>query len=631
MSERQAVILAGGLGTRLRTVLGDTPKALAEVGGIPVLNHQIELCRRHGFDDVILLLGHAADTVVAHVGDGSRFGVTCRCYVEEKPLGTAGAVLAARDLLRDRFLVMYCDTMLDVDLDRLWTFAEARRAAVALLVHPNDHPFDSDLVVTDSEDRIVGFSRWNEESGPLRNLASAALYVMEKSVLESVPAREGIFDFGRHVFPYLVEQGETLVAYRSVEYIKDLGTPERLAKVNQDFASGKVDPQRSGRLRPAVFLDRDGVINIERGGVLSPSEMELMPGAAAGIQRLNTAGLATIVVTNQPYVSHGKLDEATLDTIHAAMERDLALCHAFVDAVYYCPHHPHRGYEGERPELKIDCDCRKPKPGMLLRAAEDLHLDLASSWMIGDRTGDIEAARRAGVRPVLVHSGHGGHDGVYTTPPDFTFADLDEASTFITRIYPQMRAWCDQFVAEQIAPNSVILVGGLARAGKSTFTQVLTDSIASVNLDPVVLHLDNWLKDSDARSDGVLGRYDLAAVDEILACLKNASAPQEIAIPVYDRGKRQKVGSELRTVAPGAVVLCEGGPALALAHANAKRLFVRIDEEERRTRFGQFYTWRGEADQIESYWTQRQSDEAPVISASCDGAVEIPNFNKDPS
>lgn len=628
MSGRQAVILAGGLGTRLRTVLGDVPKALAEVGGVPVLGHQLELCRRHGFDEVVLLLGHAAEAVKSYVGDGSRFGLSCRCVVEAEPLGTAGAVLAAREMLRDTFLVMYCDTMLDVDLGRFWDFAETRRAAAALLVHPNDHPFDSDLVLTDGDDRIVGFSRWREDSTPLRNLASAALYIMNRSMLESVTVRPGAFDFGRHVFPDLVARGETLVAYRSVEYIKDLGTPERLDKVNRDLASGKVDPLRSGRPRPAVFLDRDGVVNVECDGVLSPDRMELMPGAAEGIRRLNRAGLATVVVTNQPYVSHGSIDEAGIDAVHAAMERDLARGHAFVDAIYYCPHHPHRGYPGERADLKIDCACRKPKPGMLLRAAAELRLDMSDSWMIGDRTGDVEAARRAGVRSVLVQCGHGGRDGVHPTPPDFVFADLEEAATFVTEIHPRMRAWCDDWIAGTVRPGSRILIGGPSRSGKSTFARVLVEAIAATGVEVLSLHLDDWLKDEDDRGEGVLGRYDLAAVEDLFARLTNATVAREIAVPIYDRAQRRRVGVVPREVSPGTVVVCEGGPALSL-EVRAERLFVETGVEERRRRFEQFYRWRGEADRSATYWSLREMDEVPVISASGSGSVRVPSFEKD--
>ncbi len=622
---RQAVILAGGLGTRLRPVIGNGPKALAEVGGKPVLGHQLDLCRRHGFRDAVLLLGHGAAPVQDYVGDGSRFGLFCRSVIEDKPLGTAGAVLAAKSLLQNDFLVMYCDTMLDVDLDRFWRFAERRDASATLLVHPNDHPFDSDLVVTDENGRITGFSRWREEGVPLRNLASAALYVMNGRALESVRPREGILDFGKHVFPELIEQGKTLIAYRSVEYIKDLGTPERLQKVNRDLAMGKADPQRSGRRRAAVFLDRDGVINIERHGVLDPAAVELVPGAAEGISQFNKAGLAAVVVTNQPYVSHGTLSESGLDAVHASIERDLARGNAYVDAIYYCPHHPHKGYEGERADLKIACACRKPEPGMILRAAADLHLDLKNSWMIGDRTADIEAARRAGLRPILVRGGHGGKDGAHAADPDYTFEDLREAAQFIVTFYPAMRAYCDA-LAKTLAPGTPILIGGQARSGKSTWARVLREALAGQGLAAVTLSLDEWLKDNAERGPDVFARYDLAAISDLLARLRDAREPVETAVPVYGRFARERAGQRKIVIPPGAAVICEGVPALALETPGAIRLAVSIEETVRRARFESYYRWGGESAEAEGYWRQRLEDEMPAIDALCRAAEPLPNI-----
>jgi histidinol-phosphate phosphatase family protein len=510
--------------------------------------------------------------------------------------------------------------MLDVDLDRFWRFAESRKAAAALLVHPNDHPFDSDLVATDSADRITGFSRWKDESALMRNLASAALYVIDENMLESVEPREGAFDFGRHVFPELLARGETLVAYRSVEYIKDLGTPERLAKVNRDLAIGKVDPARSGRARAAVFLDRDGVLNVERNGVLAPEALELLPGATEGLHQLNAVGLATVVVTNQPFVSHGTLSEATLDSVHAALERDLARGHAFVDAIYYCPHHPHQGYPGERVELKIDCDCRKPKPGMILRAAEDLCLDLPNSWLIGDRTGDIAAAKCAGLRAILVRGGHGGNDGVNDAAPDYNFEDLREAAGFIATGHPAMTTFCEDVIAGKVTPGAQILVGGLSRSGKSTFSRALAEVLAKKGFEPIVLSLDCWLKDLRERGAGVIGRYNLPAVEAVLAALRENGGAGDVVVPVYDRSARQKVGDKSILLPRGAVAICEGAPALALKAPGALRVALTVNVDDRRVRFDRFYQWRGEEAEAELYWRQREQDETPALLALNDTA-----------
>ncbi len=583
---RQAVILAGGLGTRLQSVTGGLPKALAQVGPETVLGHQLKLCRKHGFEDVLLLLGHRADVIKEYVGDGSRFGLTISALVEEKPLGSAGAVLSAIERLDSRFLVLYCDTMLDVDLGRFWNYHASRASDITILVHPNDHPFDSDLVETDGEDRVVRFTRWSSGGEPIRNLVSAALYVMERKSLQSVVAdsAQEIRDFGRDVFPTLLQRGVAITAYRSVEYIKDMGTPERLRRVNQDLENGKVDPIHSGRRRAAVFLDRDGTLNVERQGVLDPESMTLLPGAVGAVRLFNKAGLPAIVVTNQPYVSHGTLSEATLESVHAALERDLAIGHSYVDAIYYCPHHPHRGYAGERSELKIDCSCRKPAPGMLLQAAESLHLDLAGSWMIGDQTADLETAHRAGVRAILVRTGHGGKDGQYSQNPDYVFQDIAAAGNFIVNVYPAMRQRSEEIV-RTLTAESVIFIGGPLSSGKSTWGRLLAEAARANGLSPRLLCIDNWWPDYGDTASGVDEEHVLGEVRQIIESFIDTRGESVVEVPTFDSAHLRQVGRQSLRFAPGGPVIIEGRRALSFAAKNHRRYMVTTPEPIRQERF----------------------------------------------
>src|SRR5436190_15119768 len=178
---RQAIILAGGAGTRLRERLGDLPKPMIPIANQPLLEHQVELCRHHGFTDLVFFTHHRADLVENHFGDGARWNVRIRHLVEREPLGTAGAVLAGREYLQDRFLVLYGDTMVNVDLDRLWNAHAQADAAATLLLHPNDHPLDSDLVETDEVSRITAFHNRPHAAGRyFQNLVNAGLYVIEK-------------------------------------------------------------------------------------------------------------------------------------------------------------------------------------------------------------------------------------------------------------------------------------------------------------------------------------------------------------------------------------------------------------------------------------------------------------------
>lgn len=627
---RQVVILAGGLGTRLRTVTGGLPKALAPVGGIPVLEHQLRLCARHGFNDVHLLLGFGSEQIQEFVGDGKKFGVRCQSLIETKPLGTAGAVLSAEAVLTNRFLVMYCDTMLDIDLGRFWESSEIDDADASLVVHPNDHPFDSDLVVTDKDGWILEFSRWNQSSRPLRNLASAALYVIKRDALKGIRTSDDVLDFGRHVFPRMIAAGLRLKAYRTVEYIKDIGTPERLRKVNADFTMRKVDPLASGRPRATVFLDRDGVINEEVDGVLRPQDIRLLPGVSEAIRSLNEAGFPAIVITNQPYVSHGSLTEAQLDEIHAFLEAELASRHAVLDAIYYCPHHPHGGYDGERKELKIQCQCRKPLPGMIFTASRELHLDLPNSWMIGDRTADVAAGAAAGVRTVMLRSGHAGRDGQNQVEPDFRFADLKEAAYFITVVYPRMKQYCQDLIFRGGADvPRTILLGGQARSGKSTWAKVLRDGLSDVGLDTVILSLDNWLLDLGARGTNVLQRYELGPVSKMLEARLQSDEPFVLSIPIYDRQERRRLGERLVTIHPKTTLIVEGVLALLLKDSEALRLYTCCSDEVRQSRFKAFYHDRGEDELADHYWQLRLEDEVSIVENSRVSAMLLPDINKE--
>lgn len=429
---RQAVILAGGKGTRLKNRLGDLPKPLIPIGGKPLLEHQIELAKKHGIEDVIVFACYRPDLIQAALGDGSQWGLRIRYQIEKEPLGTAGAVLAGFDLLAERFLVLYGDTMVNVDLGRISRTHEQAGADATLLLHPNDHPLDSDLVEVDDQGWVTAFhNRPHPPSQYYQNLVNAALYVMEKATLRLWSLRTDPMDFGKDLFPAMLRQNQRLLGYNSPEYIKDIGTPERYDRVCAEWASGLVQRSSLDVPQQAVFLDRDGTLNREVDGVTSPDKLDLLPGAAEAIHMLNHHGWRTVVVSNQPVIAKGFCSEAEVKAIHNKLETVLGIEHAFLDRIYYCPHHPEKGFAGERPELKRDCSCRKPSPGMILNAVRDLNIDLKKSWMVGDTTTDIQTAKNAGLKSILVKTGYAGKDGKHKARADATFEDLLAAARYI--------------------------------------------------------------------------------------------------------------------------------------------------------------------------------------------------------
>ncbi len=422
------------------------PKPMVLLAGKPILEHQFDLARRYACHEVILLTGHRGEVIQSHFRDGSARGLRLEYHREEVPLGTAGALKEIEDRLEENFFVFYGDTVMDIDLARLAAFHAQGQAQATLVVHPNHHPHDSDLLDMDAGGRITAFyPKPRDPACVHRNLANAALYVLSRDLLQH-SVRGEFADLGKDVFPAALRCGAKLLGYNTPEYITDIGTPERLRSVEADVLSGKVARLNRNNLRPAVFMDRDGVLNVDADPVASGEQLRLLPSVAEAIRRINRSEHLAVVATNQPAIAKGFISEADLAGVHAKLEALLGAEHALLDRIYFCPHHPEKGFAGERPEYKIPCKCRKPEPGMLLAAAAELNIDLGRSFMIGDRSADILAGARAGCRTILVRSGAAGQDGRYPCRPDFVCSDLAEAVTVVL----------DRRHYDIQAPNSVI-------------------------------------------------------------------------------------------------------------------------------------------------------------------------------
>jgi histidinol-phosphate phosphatase family protein len=424
---KQAVILAGGKGTRLGDRLGGRPKPLVDLGGTPLLERQMMLLKRYGFDQVLVLVNHKAEQIVEFCTAHDGWGMDVRCIDDGTPLGTAGAILAILDQLADESLIVYGDTMLEVDIDRFYAFHRRDPASAAtLFLHPNDHPHDSDLVELDDDNKVLAFHPYPHQPGrDHANLVNAALYWVRRDALQAWREERVPKDFGKDLFPAMLASGSQIRGYVSPEYIKDCGTPERLDRVSRDLASGKIARASLAHPQQVVFLDRDGTINLEVDHLNSPDQLSLLPGVPEAIRRLNQSEFRCCIVTNQPVIARGECSMAGLRAIHNRLETELGRRGAYLDRIYICPHHPHRGFEGERPELKFECACRKPATGMVDRAVEDFNIDRRRSWMVGDTTVDIETARRAGLNSILVETGYAGLDGRHDVRPDFVASRLE--------------------------------------------------------------------------------------------------------------------------------------------------------------------------------------------------------------
>ena len=406
----KTVIMAGGIGKRAASIDSSIPKPLISIVGKPILQWEIECLTRQGFNDIILTVSHMAEKIEEYFGDGSSFGCCITYFTEEQPLGNAGALfkLWEKKKLAGDFLLLNADSMFDINFERFVSFHKKHKALATLFTHPNSHPYDSGLIIS-SKDGVVKQWITKEDVRPqwYKNRVNAGVHIINTELLSlsginsvKVDAFHKV-DLDRNILKPLVSSNR-IYTYDSSEYVKDMGTPDRFEQVKRDMLSGRVAARNLTKPQKAIFIDRDGTINRYVGFLRNVDEFELIPGVAEAIRLINDSGYLAIVVTNQPVIARGEVTIYELTIIHNKMETLLGNEEAYIDALYYCPHHPDKGFRGEINSLKINCDCRKPKPGMLINASQEFNIDLSASWMIGDGERDIQAGRKAGCKTVYI-------------------------------------------------------------------------------------------------------------------------------------------------------------------------------------------------------------------------------------
>lgn len=422
-----AVIQAGGKGTRLRTLTNDKiPKPLLKINGKPMLEWQIENLIRYGIKEIVIIIGHLGEKIQEYFGTGEKWKIDIAYIEEEKPLGSAGALCYLKDRRKKDFLFIFGDVMFDLDWNRFIAFHEKKGGIATLLVHPNSHPHDSDLVIMDEKDKVTAFQyKGDDRSDCYGNCVNSGLYILKADILDSF-GEEEYLDLEKDVLLEQMTKG-MIYGYKSPEYVKDAGTPERFKKVADEQAKGIWSSRNLENAQKCIFLDRDGTVNKYRGFISSSEEFELEENAAEAIKMINESGYLAIVATNQPVVARGLCDISTVDMIHKKMSTLLGEKGAYLDDIIFCPHHPDKGYPDENPEYKVCCTCRKPLTGMIDKMTEKYHIDKTRSYVIGDTTTDIQLGKNAGMKTVLVHTGQAGTDGKYKVHADMEAENLLDA------------------------------------------------------------------------------------------------------------------------------------------------------------------------------------------------------------
>lgn len=424
----QAIIMAGGKGTRLISITKDEiPKPMALINGKPIIEWQINCLRKEGITDIILVIGHRGEKIEKYFNDGSQFGVKISYYKETLPLGSAGAIAVLKEQLEKDFFLVFGDVLFDVNLGRMFCYHQEKKAKATLLVHPNSHPHDSDIVLKDNLNRILGFAPKNEKRfGWYDNCVNAGIYVLNKDVCKKISAGEKC-DLEKNLLLPLIEGKDMVFAYESPEYIKDVGTPDRLNLATIDLKNGIVESKNLRNVQKCIFIDRDGTINRYKGLIDNEDKLELEEQVTAAIRLINHSRYLAIVITNQPVVARGMCSIEDVERIHKKLKTLLGMEGAYLDDILFCPHHPDKGYPEENVQYKVQCDCRKPNIGLFKYCAEKYNINLADSWMIGDTSTDIQAGINAGMYTALVLTGEAGKDYKFNVQADLQGKNLFDA------------------------------------------------------------------------------------------------------------------------------------------------------------------------------------------------------------
>jgi histidinol-phosphate phosphatase family protein len=611
----KAVILAGGKGTRLGTLTETIPKPLISICGKPILVHQIDLLKRYGIVDIILLTGYKSEVIERYFEDNKESGVNISYFRENKPLGTTGGVKEIEDRLTEDFLLLYGDIMVNMNIEKLIHFHKKKNSDCTLVVHPNDHPYDSDLVELNEDLRITAFhSKPHEKGQYYRNLVNAAVYVMSPVILKYI--QKGVnADFGKDLFPKIFSR-EKFFGYNTAEYMKDVGTVERLKEVTEDCISGKIERLNIEHKKNAIFLDRDGVINREVGLLYKPDQFVLLPQVGEAVRKINSSEFLSIVVTNQPVIARNLCSIHDLEYIHRKMETLLGEKRAKIDSVYYCPHHPDRGYPEENPKYKIDCECRKPKIGMIKRAVSEFNIDLTGSYIVGDTYRDIECGNNAGLSSIALRTGYGCKEKCEEA--DFFFQDLNEAVSFILDPPEDIYKKVSILYGDKKKRPFIIVVGGCPLSGKSILVNYLSKRFRECNTSVWTLDIESRLLSREIEEKKI-SKYNRAHLE---------TANKEMAdLLDYEEMKSNRDSLLLRKMYEGEeaihriddvdIIIIEGRTALRnhrLREIADSKILCKTDCITFQKRFEQLYVWLGmdkkKSDTLTDKRRKEQWDEA---------------------
>ncbi len=375
---KQAVIFAGGYGKRLAPFTDSNPKPMYPIGGIPFIRRLVDQIKTFGIDRIVMLLGYMPEKITQYLGDGGEYGVHIDYVITDTECETERRIIAAKDLLDEHFLMMYCDNYCPIDFERLRDDYFRNEALIQISAYSNEDGYTKDNLLISESGRIITYDKKRQTPG-LKGV-DIGYAILSRKLLDYTDDDNNNFE--AVVYPQVVSEEKMYATVTGHRYYS-IGSFERIGLTEEFFKNKRF-----------VFLDRDGTLNKRPPKacyVEKPEEFIWLDGAKEAVKKLNDNGYLVFIVSNQPGIARGRLTEESLDAIHTKMKIELEECGAHIDEIYYCPHNWDDG-----------CDCRKPRPGLLYRAQREYSLNLRQGFLIGDDERDIEAGESVGCRCYLV-------------------------------------------------------------------------------------------------------------------------------------------------------------------------------------------------------------------------------------
>ena len=384
--------MAGGKGTRLKKIIKNKSKCLIKVNKNTLLEKIYKRIRSENFKKIYIIINKSQKDIINFI---NKKKLKIKIIIENKYLGDGGALTNLKTITnfeKEKFVIINTDLLINFNFKKFINYSKIK-TDLCIVSHPNDHPHDSDLLVVDKNNKLQNFyAKPHNKNLIYTNLTSAGIYFIKGSLINFIPNKK--LKFNNFLIPFFLKKKIKIYSYKTSEFIKDIGTIDRLKVAKNIEKSEKFLISNNSKKKPAIFLDRDGVINKEINYKVEDPSI-LMPKTADALKKINNSKYLSIIITNQPSIAKGFLNEKKLNYLHQKLETKLGQFGCYINDIFYCPHHPQKGFNGEIKSLKINCKCRKPKIGLILQAKKKYNIDLKRSFFVGNSNSDKQCAKKA--------------------------------------------------------------------------------------------------------------------------------------------------------------------------------------------------------------------------------------------